>query len=81
MTSTVAGMGKRTVQIRVPPDLANDINIVAAALQKSVPEYAEEVLRAAVARDMAHAVKVAKDRADALRKARQRGEEERGDEE
>jgi hypothetical protein len=73
-------MGKRTVQIRVPPELASDINIVAAAQQKSVPEYAEEVLRAAVARDMPHAVKVAKERADALRKSRQHREEEGGEE-
>jgi hypothetical protein len=71
-------MAKRTVQIRVPPDLANDIAIVAAAVQKSVPEYAEEVLRAAVVRDMPNAVKVAKERADELKKAWRRAAEGEG---
>jgi hypothetical protein len=68
MTSTVPDMGKRNVQIRVSQDLANDIAIVAAAMQKSVPDYAEEALRAAVAKDMVHAVRVTKERADALKK-------------
>jgi hypothetical protein len=69
-------MGKRTVQIRVPADLADDIAIVAAANRQSVPDYAEQVLRVAVARDMPNAVKVARERADALKKARQQQSEE-----
>jgi hypothetical protein len=72
-------MGKRTVQIRIPADLADDIAIVAAATRKSVPQYAEEVLRSAVARDMAHAVKVAKDRSEALKKARAHQQPEEGE--
>jgi hypothetical protein len=72
-------MGKRTVQIRIPADLADDIAIVAAAARKSIPAYAEDVLRAAVARDMPGAVRVAKERSDALKKSRtQRAEEDEG---
>jgi hypothetical protein len=63
-------MGKRTVQIRVPSELADDIALVAAAAKQSVPEYAEMVLRAAVARDMPNAVKVVKERSEALKKGR-----------
>jgi hypothetical protein len=63
-------MGKRTVQIRVPADLADDMALVAAAARKSVPAYAEEVLRAAVARDMPSAVRVARERSEALKKSR-----------
>ena len=76
MPDTLLDMGRKTVQIRVPADLADDIAIVAAAAKQSVPEYAEQVLRAAVARDMPNAVRVAKERSDALKKARQQAEEE-----
>jgi hypothetical protein len=77
MVSTLLDMGKRSVQIRVPADLADDIAIVAAAARKSVPQYAEEVLRAAVARDMPGAVKVARERSEALKKARAQPPEEK----
>jgi hypothetical protein len=70
-------MGK-SVQIRVPKELAGDIDIVAAALGVSVPRYVEGVLRAAVARDFPEAIRLAKERADAAKKARPR--EEKGGE-
>jgi hypothetical protein len=68
----------KTVQIRVPQDLADDVAIVAAASKKSVPGYVAEVLRAAVARDMPQAVKVAKQRSEALKKSQQQPDEEGG---
>jgi hypothetical protein len=71
-------MGKPTVQIRVPEDLADDIGIVAAALKKTVAKYVEAVLREAVSKDFPHALKVAKERAEALKKSRQHREEEGG---
>jgi hypothetical protein len=60
----------KSVQVRVPKDLAADLGIVASAMGKSIPEYVEDNLRAAVARDMPHAARVAKERADALKKRR-----------
>jgi hypothetical protein len=65
MVSTLADMGRKTVQVRIPEDLNNDVAIIAAAFGKSIPEYVEEVLRGSVAKDYAHAVAIAKKRAEA----------------
>ena len=84
MAATLLDMGRRTVQIRVPADLADDIALVAAALKLSVPAYAERELRAAVARDMPGAVRVVKERSEAIKKTSKRqgeGREPLADEE
>jgi hypothetical protein len=70
VVATLAEMPKKTVQVRIPTELANDVGIVAAALGKSVPEYVEDTLRAAVIRDMPQAARIAKERADAIRRTK-----------
>jgi hypothetical protein len=57
-------MPKKSVQVRIPIPLASDIALIAAAMGKSVPEYVEEVLSAAAARDLPRAARLAKERAD-----------------
>ena len=56
---------KKAVQVRVPTALAGDVALVAAALGKSVPEYVEEELTAAVARDLPKVAKIVQERAAA----------------
>lgn len=58
-------MKQKTAQIRVPIPLVGDIALIAAAMGKSVPEYVEDILRAAVARDLPKAAKLATSRAEA----------------
>ena len=66
MATTLSSMAK-TVQIRVPAELVGDIAIVAAAFGTTASKYAEEVLKAAVVRDLPQAAKVVKDRVDGKR--------------
>jgi hypothetical protein len=72
-------MARKTVQVRIPADLGSDVAIVAAALDKTVPEYVEDVLRAAVARDLPRAAQIAKDRADAISKPARKGQHRASD--
>jgi hypothetical protein len=53
---------KSTVQVRIPVDLASDINLIAAALGLSVPEYVEQRLRASVSTDLQKTEKIIHDR-------------------
>ena len=64
---TLVLMPRKTVQVRIPGELAQDIAIIAAALDQTVPEWVEGVLRTAVTRDLPKAAKIAKDRADSAR--------------
>jgi predicted transcriptional regulator len=74
VTDTLTLMARKTVQVRIPADLGGDVAIVAAALDKTVPEYVEDAVRAAVAKDLPRAAQIAKERAEAVagqpRKAR-----------
>jgi hypothetical protein len=73
-------MGKPTVQIRVPEDLAHDLGIIAAAFDKTLAKYVEAALREVAQRDFPHALKVAKERAEANKKRQHHQEEEGGKE-
>ena len=63
------------MQVRIPPDLAGDVAIVAAALDKSVPGYVEDAVRAAVAKDLPLAAQIAKERAEAVAKPPRKGQQ------
>lgn len=73
MPPILSVMGK-TVQIRIPQELYRHLSIAAAAMDKSVPDYAQEVLRDAVARDFPQTVNIVKDLAEGLKK-KPRGKE------
>ena len=66
---------KKTSQVRIAEDLADDLAIVATSLRTTVSQYVEDVLRAAVARDIPQAARAVKERADALKKGKGREEE------
>ncbi len=68
VADTLTLMARKTVQVRIPADLGGDVALVAAALDKTVPQYVEDVLRAAVAKDLPRAAQIARDRADAVAK-------------
>jgi hypothetical protein len=63
MSVTIAGMAKKTEQIRIPVDLANDARIVASALGTSLPQYVTDLVQQAVRRDLPKAAKIVSKRA------------------
>lgn len=64
MVATLMPTMAKTVQIRITEALYEDLTIVAAALGKSTPKYAEEKLRAAADADMQKAAKIIQQKAD-----------------
>lgn len=56
-------MPKQTNQIRLSTQIVQDAGMVAGALGKSVPQYIEEAVQAALARDLSRAAEILKKRA------------------
>lgn len=55
---------KKSVQVRIPTDLSNDIAAIAPTLGMTATEYVEHYLRAAVEKDLPAAVKKLQTRLD-----------------
>jgi len=64
VSATLDVMAKKdTVQVRIPSVLSTDIAIVAPALGKTITEYVEEHLAAAVAKDWPRVQRIIEERA------------------